>query len=289
MLAHPHAVLTLSLTAFIPTLAAPLTAFLWHRAGAPENDHSLSINPKAFCKGQVVNVSWVDTEVDASPFKVQVGVGGYYSGVIWRERYENLTEQSMLWPVDADAGDSLIFQIADSLRTTAYLQNFVVRPDEDCTNATKLALSNNTSVGMNSDSASNSTSSASPVNGTSTTSSLLSPNATSDNSAAGSDNGPFVGTGTRHNSTSHPLVPSNSSSASLKASITASKSSSSSSASLPPSSVSISSSPSVDSPTASANGGLAPSQAVVDHPEASGEVIPAVDDDDGASEIERSQ
>ncbi|ODN98399.1 hypothetical protein L198_03643 [Cryptococcus wingfieldii CBS 7118] len=219
MFAPLYAILTLALTASVPTVATPIVSPDWRRAGAPENDHSLKVNPSSFCKGQVVNVSWVDTDVDAAPFTVQIGVGGYYSGVVWRERYENLTDQNMLWTVNGDAGDSLIFQIIDSLRTSAYLQNFIVRPEDYCTNATKMALSNNTSTEMKSDS-SNSTSSELPSDDDDDSDSpALSPNATSDDPAAESD--------TRRNSSSHPLNQAPSGwSASLKASGTGSASSS---------------------------------------------------------------
>ncbi|ODN83330.1 hypothetical protein L202_01491 [Cryptococcus amylolentus CBS 6039] len=218
MFAPLYAILTLALTASVPTLATPIVSPDWRRAGAPENDHSLKVNPTSFCQGQVVNISWVDTEVDAAPFKVQIGVGGYYSGVVWKERYENLTDQNMLWPVNGSAGDSLIFQIIDSLRSSAYLQNFIVHPEEYCTNATKMALSNNTSTEMKSDS-SNSTSSELPSDHDNDSDSpALSPNATFDDLTAESD--------TRRNSSSHPLnpVPSGSA-ASLKASGSGSKSS----------------------------------------------------------------
>ncbi|WVN86751.1 uncharacterized protein L203_101923 [Cryptococcus depauperatus CBS 7841] len=107
--------------------AAPLRL----RSGAPINNMTVSVGG-TLCQNQHVNISWTDTEFDASPYSLQIGLGGYYTGVKWTQRYDNITNMWYDWVVNEMAGSSLVFQVSDSVKERTYIQNLVVKAASAC-------------------------------------------------------------------------------------------------------------------------------------------------------------
>ncbi|EAL22766.1 hypothetical protein CNBB2140 [Cryptococcus deneoformans B-3501A] len=124
------------LTLCLPALLASATPFK-ERSGAPINGMTLSVDSGKLCEGHQVNISWGDTSLGASPYHLQIGIGGYYTGVNWTNSFDNVTESSFLWNVSNPAKTSLVFQVSDALNATTYVQNQIVRPGNYCDIATQ--------------------------------------------------------------------------------------------------------------------------------------------------------
>ncbi|UOH81388.1 hypothetical protein LQV05_004057 [Cryptococcus neoformans] len=120
-------ILVLGLSALLAS-AAPFK----ERSGAPINGMTLTVDSGKLCEGHQVNISWGDTSLGASPYRLQIGIGGYYTGVNWTNSYDNITESSFLWNVNNPAKTSLVFQVSDALNATTYVQNQIVRPSNNC-------------------------------------------------------------------------------------------------------------------------------------------------------------
>lgn len=67
-----------------------------------------------------------------SPYHLQIGIGGYYTGVNWTNSYDNITESFYLWNVSSPANKSLVFQVSDALKAKTYIQNQIVQPSNYC-------------------------------------------------------------------------------------------------------------------------------------------------------------
>ncbi|WVO20817.1 uncharacterized protein IAS62_002117 [Cryptococcus decagattii] len=102
------------------------------RSGAPINGMTLSVDSGKLCEGHQVNISWGDTSLGASPYHLQIGIGGYYTGVNWTNSYDNITESFYLWNVSSPANMSLVFQVSDALKEKTYIQNQMVQPSNYC-------------------------------------------------------------------------------------------------------------------------------------------------------------